>query len=83
MTEAGRKFFDEYVLELLADTEKKSEVADVYITEIVAHAAANDIRLSDIEEEVGQLHDALTNHILSGQKRSPAAISETGEAKLF
>jgi hypothetical protein len=80
MSEAGRKLFTEYVLELIADCKTKNDTIDAHIPELLARAAAADIRLNDIEEEVGLLQDALTKHLLAEQKAALPSNGGTGES---
>ncbi len=76
MTGAGRELFGEYILEVLADCEKQEITLAAHIRELDARAAATDVRLSEIEEEVGELHDAITENLLVERKILSATKSQ-------
>jgi hypothetical protein len=65
VSDAGRDLFKVYILEALADADKRSGTIDDHVRELGARSTAADIRLHDIEEEVGQIREALANHLLA------------------
>lgn len=63
MSERGRKLFDQYILSLLADAEILNSKLEAGVEALKAAAEAADIRVSEIEEEVGDLSGALANRL--------------------
>jgi chromosome segregation ATPase len=55
--------FDKYIIGLLADAEVSSTQSDASVEALKFAADALDIRLSEIEEEVGGLKDALAKRL--------------------
>jgi hypothetical protein len=59
MSERGRDLFDRYILGLLADSNDLHVALEARVEGLRAAAALSDVRISEIEEEVGRLHDAI------------------------
>ncbi len=76
MSERGRDLFDKYILALLADREDENVVLAARIAGLKAAAAVTNVRLSEIEEEVGQLHKAFDESIERELKNASPAKSK-------
>lgn len=63
MSERGRKLFDRYILGLLADAEVLNSKLEATVEALETAADASDIHIAEIEEEVGDLRDALANRL--------------------
>jgi len=59
MSEGGRALFEAYLLHLLADAEGRNLDLESKVRDLMAFADKANIKLSEIEEEVGQLREAL------------------------
>jgi hypothetical protein len=59
MSESGRALFEQYLLHLLADAEERNLDLESKVRDLAAFAEKANIKLSEIEEEVGQLREAL------------------------
>ncbi len=75
MSERGRKLFDQYILRLLADAEILNSRLEANVEALKAAAEASDIRISEIEEEVGSLKDALSKRLDLPKDMTPAEAS--------
>lgn len=76
MSERGRKLFDQYILGLLADAEILSSQLETNVAAFKVAAEASDIRMAEIEEEVGDLREALVKRL------NPLANSDLRSARL-
>jgi len=76
MSERGRRLFDQYIVGLLADAEASSSKFEGNLAALRTAADAADIRMSEIEEEVDGLQDALR------KKREVAAVLTPVEERL-
>jgi hypothetical protein len=65
VTEAACERFNGYRLRVIADSEKRIDKIDAHIHAIIVQAAAANIRLCDIEDQIGQFHDAFAMHLLA------------------
>jgi hypothetical protein len=63
MSERGRNLFDQYIVGLLADAEILSSRMEANVEALKAAADASDIRISEIEEEVRGLKNALAKRL--------------------
>jgi hypothetical protein len=59
MSKRGQNLFDQYVVALLAESEDLNIALEAKVAGLKAAAAVSDVKLSEIEEEVGRLHNAL------------------------
>jgi hypothetical protein len=59
MSKSERALFDQYLLELLADADRRNADLESQVRGLRAFAERADIRLLEIEEEVGRLREAL------------------------
>jgi hypothetical protein len=82
MSDAGHELFYKYVLEVLARSEKQEGTIDALVKELVDRAAAADIRLCEVEEEVGQLQDALAKHVRAEKMVSVLPNERVGEPEI-
>lgn len=64
MSARGQELFNEYLLELLADAEKRADAIDAHIGELTARALAADIRMGEVEDEVGELRSAFAQRLI-------------------
>jgi hypothetical protein len=75
MSDRGRNLFNQYILNLLADSETQESRLDADVEALKVAAAASNIRVSEIEEEVGALEVALANQIALKEASVPDQAS--------
>jgi hypothetical protein len=75
MSDRGRELFNQYIINLLADSETQESRLDADVEALKVAAAASNIRVSEIEEEVGALEVALANQIALKEASVPDQAS--------
>jgi hypothetical protein len=82
MSERGRNLFDQYIVGLLATAEFSTSQLEANCEALRSVADASDIRISEIEEEVGGLKDALRKRLDLPTVSTPEARLESRVADL-
>ena len=59
MTQKGRECFDNYLLGLLNDADARETELEIHLNQLIEQAKAADVRIADIEKEVGKINDAI------------------------
>ena len=67
MSEHGQALFNQYLLELLASAETRTDLFEVNLVELAQRAVAADMRQGEIERRLGELRVAFA------QRRRPGA----------
>jgi hypothetical protein len=77
MSERGRKLFNQYIVGLLADAENVSSQLEANVDALKIATIGSDLRLAEIEQEVGALSDALATrlHLMEDSDREDTRLA--------